>query len=869
MSTSNDIQRQMAEHLAQAGLVVEQLEADGEIHRCGVAGKERGKDGSYKAFPDAPASLWWKNWRTGEEGTWSAKEESKLTEEEREKWRARVRQIKEERAQELAQRRTQAAEKAGRLWASFQPATADNPYLLRKGIEPLGDIRQTKNGSLVLPVLNAEGRLVSLQFIDAEGGKRFLSCGEVKACFCSLPAKDGGKSGPLLIAEGYATAASLRMATGHAALAAFNCGNLVSVAEMARQKYPQREILICADNDLTNTKADGTPCNPGMEEASRAAFAVDGKLVLCPDIEGRNTDFNDLHQKHGLEAVRKAVEEARKKAAETHLPAGFYLIEKGPRAGLYKQEEKGDDIRDYRLGPPLRVLGRTRDEMSKNWGILLEWKDPAGILHRKALPDEALQKQGTEWAAMLAVDGYSIEPNMHNRFRSFLSCLKTNCFITNTSKVGWYQNCFVLPDEAIGAEDGLVVLQSLDCLGDLYQTNGTLEGWQELARLCAGNSRFAFALCASFAGPLLKLAGLEGGGFSFEGASSCGKTTCLQIAASVWGSPSHVRTWRTTSNGLESVAALHNDGLLVLDEVGQATGRDLAEISYMLANGSGKVRAGKAGGARQSASWRLLFLSSGELGLADKLREDGLKSRAGQEVRFVGIPVDKSNIETLHGVPHAGELVGRIKEISRRHYGHASRSFLHWLVRNFETARETLPDAVAGIVDALCPEQAGEQVRRVAQRFALVRIAGTLAKEAGVLPPELNEVSAVESCFASWVTERGGVGASEDREIISTLRLFIEQHGASRFQDMDDADAICLNRVGFRQKGMGGVTRYFIMPEAFKKEVVRGYSATRAAQVLRESGWLEAKEKDRNTTKHTLPGLGRVSCYTVVVPEDV
>jgi len=869
MKDNCDIQRQMAAHLAQVGLVVEQLEADGEIHRCGVAGKERGKDGSYKAFLDAPASLWWKNWRTGEEGTWSAKEESRLTEKEREKWRARVRQIKEERAQELAQRRTQAAEKAGRLWAGFQPATADNPYLLRKGIEPLGDIRQTKNGSLVLPVLNAEGRLVSLQFIDAEGGKRFLSCGEVKACFCSLPANDGGKSGPLLIAEGYATAASLRMATGHAVLAAFNCGNLLPVAEMARQKYPQREILICADNDLTSTKADGTPCNPGMEEASRAAFAVDGKLVLCPDIEGRNTDFNDLHQKHGLEAVRKAIEDARKKAAETHLPAGFYLIEKGPRAGLYKQEEKGDDIRDYRLGPPLRVLGRTRDEMSKNWGILLEWKDPAGILHRKALPDEALQKQGTEWAAMLAVDGYSIEPNMHNRFRSFLSCLKTNCFITNTGKVGWYQNCFVLPDEAIGAEDGLVVLQSLDCLGDLYQTDGTLEGWQELVRLCAGNSRFTFALCAAFAGPLLKLAGLEGGGFSFEGASSCGKTTCLQIAASVWGSPSHVRTWRTTSNGLESVAALHNDGLLVLDEVGQATGRDLAEISYMLANGSGKVRAGKAGGARQSASWRLLFLSSGELGLADKLREDGLKSRAGQEVRFVGIPVDKSDIETLHGVPHAGELVGRIKEISRRHYGHASRSFLHWLVRNFETARETLPDAVAGIVDALCPEQAGEQVRRVAQRFALVRIAGTLAKEAGVLPPELDEVSAVESCFASWVTERGGVGASEDREIISALRLFIEQHGASRFQDMDDADAICLNRVGFRQKGMGGVTRYFIMPEAFKKEVVRGHSATRAAQVLRESGWLEAKEKDRNTTKHTLPGLGRVSCYTVVVPEDV
>ena len=85
---------------------------------------------------------------------------------------------------------------------------------------------------------------------------------------------------------------------------------------------------------------------------------------------------------------------------------------------------------------------------------------------------------------------------------------------------------------------------------------------------------------------------------------------------------------------------------------------------------------------------------------------------------------------------------------------------------------------------------------------------------------------------------------------------------------MDNADATCINRVGFRQKGTDGATRYFIMPEAFKKEVVRGHSSARAVQVLRSSGWLITKEKDRSTTKYTLPGLGRVSCYTVVMPED-
>jgi len=658
------------------------------------------------------------------------------------------------------------------------------------------------------------------------------------------------------------------MATGFAVLSAFNAGNLCPVAEMAREKYPDREIVICADNDLTNTKPDGTPCNPGREKAEEAAHSVGAKLALCPSVGGRNTDFNDLHQAtdDGLERVRVCIEKARTEAEKPCLPAGFTIIEKGRKAGLWKLEEKGDEMREYRLGPPLRVLGRTRDEQSKNWGILLEWKDPAGVPHRKALPDEALQKQGTEWAAMLASDGYSIEPGMHNRFRSFLSGLKTSRFITNTSKVGWYQTCFVLPDVSIGAEDGLVVLQSLDCIGDLYQTGGKPEGWQEMARLCAGNSRFTFALCAAFAGPLLKLAGLEGGGFSFEGASSCGKTTCLQIAASVWGGPSHVRTWRTTSNGLESVASLHNDGLLVLDEVGQATGRDLSEVSYMLANGSGKVRAGRSGGARQSASWRLLFLSSGELGLADKLGEDGIRSKAGQEVRFVGVPVDKGDIEALNGLPSAGALVGRIKEITSQHYGHASRVFLGWVVKNFLTVQETLPDAVAAIVQELCPKEAGEQVRRVAQRFAVVRVAGAFAKAAGVLPEELDEAEAVRSCFSAWLENRGSVGASEDAAILSAVRLFIEQHGASRFQDIEREGATCINRVGFRRKA-GDRTEFIILSESFK-EVVRGFAEKRAKEVLREAGWLRPGEKGKYTAKATLPELQRVNCYIVVLPEE-
>lgn len=159
----------------------------------------------------------------------------------------------------------------------------------------------------------------------------------------------------MLIAEGYATAASLHLATGYACFMAFNAGNLKAVALMARETYAKRGIIPCADND---TKTQG---NPGVIHAKAAARAVGGKLAVCPAHEGRATDFNDLHRRRSLEAVRAVVEAARKRDDDCPMPEGFFLVEEGGRAGLYKLETRPDgDSREIRLGPPLLVKGMTR-----------------------------------------------------------------------------------------------------------------------------------------------------------------------------------------------------------------------------------------------------------------------------------------------------------------------------------------------------------------------------------------------------------------------------------------------------------------------------------------------------------------------------
>jgi len=139
-----------------------------------------------------------------------------------------------------------------------------------------------------------------------------------------------------------------------------------------------------------------------------------------------------------------------------------------------------------------------------------------------------------------------------------------------------------------------------------------------------------FALSAAFAGPLLEPAGDDSGGFHLRARSSTGKSTLEKAAASAWGNPaSYCRLWRSTTNGLEGLAALHNDGLLILDELSQIDPREAGEAAYLLANGRGKNRAARNGTARQAASWRLLFLSAGEESLSALMAKAGRRSTAG------------------------------------------------------------------------------------------------------------------------------------------------------------------------------------------------------------------------------------------------
>lgn len=292
-----DVFTQFQKALLAAGLTVpDAIYGDGTLHRFSSNGKPRDKAGWYVLHLDGamPAGAFG-CWRSGVAGVWSAKPESVMTKAERDAFRHGIQAARALRDAEIAKSRQAAASEAKAFWEQAAPPSPAHPYLVCKGIKPHG-LRQI-GGVLYVPVWQGK-QLVSLQKIHADGSKRFLKGGAMRAgaCFIGQP-KDGEV---LCIAEGFATGASIHEATGYAVCVAFNAGNLSSVAQAMRNRFADSLILICGDDDTS------TPCNPGRKAAKEAALACGGAAVFPIGV----VDFNDLHQTQGLSAVALAISEA-------------------------------------------------------------------------------------------------------------------------------------------------------------------------------------------------------------------------------------------------------------------------------------------------------------------------------------------------------------------------------------------------------------------------------------------------------------------------------------------------------------------------------------------------------------------------------
>jgi putative DNA primase/helicase len=254
------------------------------------------------------------DWRTDDTHKVKVKA-GRMTAEEREVMRARQEDAKRRAAETAANSARRAANRAVSLFRRM-PERGKSAYLDRKQIVGFRVRYAPRSGAVLVPMSDASDRIVGLQVIyptkleDTGRDKSYWPYGMSKEGAFHLIGPEPDPGEPLLICEGYATGASLHMATSFAVAIAFDAGNLLSVAKLMRDRFPGRPIIICRDDDWKTKRPNGAPWNPGEEKATNAALVVGGQVV-GPVFSGERhdkwTDFNDLHCAEGLEAVRRQV----------------------------------------------------------------------------------------------------------------------------------------------------------------------------------------------------------------------------------------------------------------------------------------------------------------------------------------------------------------------------------------------------------------------------------------------------------------------------------------------------------------------------------------------------------------------------------
>lgn len=912
---------------------------------------------SFKAGGVTLGTLWHEAKARGYRPTAPIVAESAQDREQRQRERAAKRASEEAHYRERA---NHAAREAARLWAEGADAGV-SPYLQRKGVRGHG-VRYLADGTVLVPVRNPAGELVNLQRIapvkptEAEElkghrEKRFLPGGRKSGCWHSIGVTNG--AGLVLVCEGFATGCSLFEATGRPVVVAFDAGNLTKVAQAVAALLPTARLLIAGDDDRETEGRTGT--NPGRDKANAAARAVRGVAVFPEGLTvGVGSDFNDLAQQAGAEAVKLQIDRAA-----SELLAG--VVQAPARRARRLQERVASaaaggapptDADGVRGGPPdapegasatatalfdrfaltvegvfftehdqdgraraplwvcsrLAVTARTRDGDGDGWGYLLEFDDPTGKGRAWAMPARMLAGDGAEYRAVLLGMGLRIASGtkVRNLLTQYLQTRQPAEIARCADRIGWHGRAFVLPRETVQrapaeGEDPpeRIVYQTDGPSENLFRVRGSLATWRDkVASLCIGNSRLTFAASCAFAGPLMRPAGIASGGVHFRGESQSGKSTAQFLAASVYGDRSYKQSWRATDNALEAVAAQACDSLLILDELAQVDPKSAGEVAYMLGNEAGKSRSTRSGQTRPRLTWRLLFLSTGEVSLADHMAEGGKRVRAGQEVRMVNVPAEVTPgtcFETTHGMEGGAAFAQHIDRVTQEAYGHAGRAWLQWLVDHVDTLRERTREGLERLGGAWVPDAASGQVHSVGRRFALVAVAGEMATEAGVTgwPPGAS-TEAAKACFLAWLQARpGGIGNAEEVQMLVQVRRWLQLNGAGRFtwwhRALDDRAPDKGLRAGFRRmmtadgkpihKNADHLREYgdevqpadaedstvdhFVFAPVFDMEACEGFDPAAVKRLLRVRGHLVPDKGRPFDCKPRLPGLGPTKCYRI------
>ena len=275
------------EKMLEHGFNPDRITPDGEIHRFRGPNERNGRKSAwYVLFANHPQAGMFGDWKSGVEQKWCAINPKEMSLQESQIYRTRIEQTRLQRELANENKHEAARAKALKAWESAGELH-EHSYLAAKGVNACGARLWGKN--IIWPLRDYEGMIQSYQTIAPDGSKRFLAGGKKKGCYFEIPG-----SHIIGICEGFATAASVHMATGWTTIIAADAGNLAPVAVEWRKNNPAMKIVICGDNDASGV---------GQEKAQAAAELVGGTFKIPP----REGDWNDIHVSEGISTVKSGL----------------------------------------------------------------------------------------------------------------------------------------------------------------------------------------------------------------------------------------------------------------------------------------------------------------------------------------------------------------------------------------------------------------------------------------------------------------------------------------------------------------------------------------------------------------------------------
>jgi hypothetical protein len=540
---------------------------------------------------------------------------------------------------------------------------------------------------------------------------------------------------------------------------------------------------------------------------------------------------------------------------------------------LHRLDSNDNGVEKWtRLCTPISISAGLRyEDKGGVRGQRIVFMDEDGQVVQRDLPvGIAVRAHGSEYKTLLREAGISMtyagEEFLVSRSKEYTPRDPVSVY----DKAGWKGTAFLTAFGSAINTNGRMELAA-DSMPKGAEKDGSLEMWVSAIRLAVESNvlHFQLAPLTGFASVLIDRLGLPSVVVCYSGETSRGKSTAQEIGASAWGTTTAKEglfgTFSASPNAAEALMQRGSGCYLALDEFKFIEGEDLHKVIFQASSDSGKDRLNRAADLRQSRGWKLLMTISGELPLAEKLRQSGGKLSTGLGTRSLDLNVEDQPILTK-------EQMAEIN-VFKKHFGHAGPAFVRQMVAmGYAEDTDRLMREVEDKASALAGGGASPPMLRAARIVALLWQSGEIAKAAELLPATMNVEDVCRRTWAKALESETAPYASKEIALKVLFENLLTGLGSdvANFDDFnvlirDEAQAAFKKWSACRVGSFGNYGPVYIVPlTSLGKLAGSALGAKSVAKALADAKALvEAPTSRKSNSWEYIPGLGKLSAVVI------